>query len=64
MKKDEKQEAINLIHRELIDRHLLRTCITCGNWDEKVEQCYKYSARPPAQVIVLGCEEWIMDIPF
>lgn len=50
-----------------------RTCINCESWgpnvikkgDAPVEECTKAPGmRPPALVIVLGCDEWVEDIPF
>lgn len=31
-------------------------CTTCMYWDDKNEMCEKFKQRPPAKVIVHGCE--------
>lgn len=42
-----------------------RTCINCDSWLQATEGCKKASgARPPAAVIVIGCDNWIEKIPF
>lgn len=44
---------------------LLNNCTQCFHWDQKKEICIKYSQRPPAKVIVHGCENFELDeIPF
>jgi hypothetical protein len=53
----------NLIHRFMVDRYAVSTCLNCTNFNEKEELCKKASSRPPAEVLVYGCEAWD-DIPF
>jgi len=46
-------------------RGLIRSCLNCDNFNEATEGCAKAQGnRPPALVIVLGCDQWIEDIPF
>lgn len=33
-----------------------KTCLTCQQFNEGTEICAKWNARPPAKVIVAGCE--------
>jgi hypothetical protein len=40
------------------------TCLNCEYWDKKEEQCTTFSARPPLAVVVVGCPEWVGEIPF
>lgn len=39
------------------------TCLNCHNWNDKQEICKLYNQRPPARVIVSGCESH-EDVPF
>lgn len=41
-----------------------RNCANCDNYNHKAEICAKYNTRPPCQVIVTGCPEWVDSIPF
>lgn len=45
-----------------------QTCITCEHWSEPKELCKKFNVRPPANVIVDGCDSYqdyqLSDIPF
>lgn len=34
-----------------------RNCTTCLHWQNKPELCKLYKERPPAAVIVKGCEQ-------
>jgi hypothetical protein len=38
-------------------------CVTCEHFNEK-ELCLFYNARPPATVIVKGCDKYENEIPF
>ena len=44
---------------------LFKTCITCVHFTEK-EFCVRAKAKPPAFIIVCGCEGYFdnQDIPF
>lgn len=43
-----------------------QSCITCEHFDEKNENCKIVNQRPPARVIVFGCDSWYNkdEIPF
>lgn len=58
-------KALGKVMRDELDR-ITRTCINCERFDQANELCGIYSARPPAAVIVIGCERHkeIDDIPF
>lgn len=52
---------------EVIQRSKLhRSCLTCVHFRESSEDCVLAEPwqRPPARVIVNGCEGWAEDIPF
>lgn len=61
-----KSKTSDLLHRELIDKYVVKSCLNCGGFDHKAEVCLFYPGnhRPPAQVIVFGCLSWELDIPF
>lgn len=62
------QEQLSAVKKEIIeklDRVIFRqTCITCENFDHDTEICRLANQRPPAKIIVLGCDKWADDIPF
>ena len=35
----------------------MQSCINCDHFD-KDEKCKLFDARPPAKIIVSGCEKW------
>jgi hypothetical protein len=54
-----------IMHREMIDRQMLQSCINCESWDSKIETCLHFKMKPPAKVIVFSCgEQWLGEIPF
>lgn len=40
-----------------------RCCANCENWSRDNDTCWKYKARPPVDVVAVGCIEWF-NIPF
>lgn len=44
----------------------LRSCINCQNFSQQHEECLLVvpPTRPPAYIIVLGCDSWEHEIPF
>lgn len=47
----------------LFEQGYFSTCLDCCYWKDKEELCSKFNARPPAKVIVSGCNEHT-DVPF
>lgn len=54
-----------------LDQGLFRSCLNCTHWTgetpqygEPPESCRLYRARPPARIIVTGCDEHTDFIPF
>ena len=56
-------EIANLLHRELVQRGVVATCLTCLYW--KGERCtfQGVNAVPPTEVLIYGCINWD-DLPF
>lgn len=62
----------SMINRE-IERYMehpasypFQNCLNCMNWDNKNDQCGKYNVKPPAEIIINSCPEYVdgMEIPF
>lgn len=56
----------NLIHRYLTGSNPYKNCLNCTHWDYGKDQCGKFKAKPPTDVIVYSCESYEDDddIPF
>mgnify|MGYP007112196905 CR=1 FL=1 len=57
------------IRRKVVKACIWKSCVNCLNWAPNEnkgaeEVCSLYKARPPADVIVIGCVSHIEDIPF
>lgn len=67
------------LHQKMVENGILPSCISCEHWGmnqttiqrgpdgtkpPKEEVCRLYSMRPPAEVIVMGCDQWEWDLPF
>lgn len=55
-------ENVSNYQREVIHSLMWNSCINCGNFNKQNELCNKFSARPPAEIIVVGCDEYIIDV--
>lgn len=68
LRPDARATIVNIITvaMERDHNYLYQSCINCENFNDKTEQCYLAKTRPPAKVIVYGCEKWIEKdtIPF
>jgi hypothetical protein len=52
-----------------LDMGLFRSCLNCEHWIKEgaplnPETCGLYKSRPPARIIVTGCESHSDNIPF
>ena len=56
--------AVAAFHEKLVDNYIIHSCINCEHFTANGDLCAKVAQRPPARVIVYGCEEWDMKIPF
>ena len=52
------------IVKEARNKNPYINCVSCLNFNQHDEVCEIAKARPPAIVIVTGCEQWLDDIPF
>jgi len=61
------QKPIDQLFNRFIDacyaEGWFRNCTGCMHWNAESETCKKFNVRPPAKVIVKGCEEYD-EIPF
>lgn len=46
------------LHEYLIDHRACASCITCFHFNEETEVCALAVQRPPAKVLVVGCQNW------
>jgi hypothetical protein len=60
------QQATALWQVQALRAGCLRSCLNCDNYThDKREGCkLADGSRPPAIVIVLGCDSWVPEIPF
>lgn len=58
-----RQERVPVLEN-LISDLVFRSCLNCENFDSQNEVCALAKARPPAKVIVYGCQKWEACIPF
>jgi len=47
-----------------VDNFLWQCCLNCDQWEKDKELCQKWNMKPPAKIIILGCEDWEVSIPF
>ena len=58
------QQAIAIWQSVALQRGLLRSCVNCIHFNKDETCALAPGQRPPAMVIVLGCNKWEDDIPF
>lgn len=59
------KELVKNLMEGFYDAGMFRNCCNCDNWNEKAETCQVAGGkRPPAKVIVVGCEQHSAIIPF
>lgn len=63
-KEETRKASLDVAHGEMIRTLLFRSCLNCAAWDHKNDKCADFDVKPPAPIIVYGCEAWEMDIPF
>ena len=57
--------AITLLEVQLNEvKQLARNCVACASFDIPREICMEHNARPPASVIVIGCDNFSDLVPF
>lgn len=62
------QEVFNM-QRVDFQKMMIKTshwlcCLNCLHFKEETAMCEKFKAVPPLVVIVAGCKDYDMDIPF
>lgn len=63
-KTPEENRQLAAWQNSLIRRFQWHCCLNCDHWDSVKESCKKYNAVPPPRVIVVGCDDHEIDIPF
>ena len=58
---DKKRQEVHLF---LIHTGALLSCISCTHYCQQKELCKKWQSKPPAKIIVIGCDSHSPDIPF
>ncbi len=56
--------AMPIAQLRALRRGTIRSCCNCDLFNISTEVCKIAGSRPPALVIVLGCDSWIEEIPF
>jgi hypothetical protein len=65
IKKLSQDEYNKQMFNNLVNEIKRQCCPNCLHWIKNTETCMKYNQRPPAKVIVKGCESFEEDeIPF
>ncbi len=59
-----KRQKMIEMQQSLINHEQLTTCTNCDQWSQNHQRCDKWNAKPPAEVIVVGCIDWTASIPF
>jgi hypothetical protein len=49
------------LSEKLIRERVIPSCVTCDNFEHKMEVCKLFMERPPAIVIAGGCIYWRND---
>ena len=57
-------EYMLALTEKLLQHSIITSCVLCINFDAKTEFCRLANQRPPAKTIVLGCPQWLDDLPF
>lgn len=68
LKARSRQDALSKLSLEMtrwmVEVGMFETCLNCDHWNDRDEICTKFKMRPPAKIIVCGCEFHESDIPF
>ena len=69
-------EQLQIVFKALVEDGTFHSCLNCAEWSENYvnpvtyngervfNRCMRYSQTPPAEVIVFGCDNWLINIPF
>lgn len=60
----ERKAHIIELQKSLIANEMWQTCANCEDFEISSGMCARYKAKPPADIIVVGCTEHCPQIPF
>lgn len=49
---------------KIVEYHLWQCCINCQHYNPEFGTCNTYRKKPPCEVAVYGCTNWIESTPF
>ena len=55
---------VQLSEMELALKKQIRNCVDCDYFQAGIYYCMLYKAKVPANIIMIGCEEFKNDVPF
>lgn len=52
--------------RLITNSRAFQNCLNCQHWRDKADLCGKHNAKPPTEIIVYSCPDYLDDdnIPF
>lgn len=61
-----RSDISSLVSRFLVGANPYKNCLNCNHWNYGEDQCGKFKAKPPTDVIVNSCSDYDDndDIPF
>jgi hypothetical protein len=58
MSTEQVAEEMDQLHKALIDKGVYRSCINCDHREGDTNWCNLFSAAPPINILVFGCNSW------
>lgn len=62
LRAEAKEVLVDVILGALNKLECVKSCVNCIYFNEKIEHCTKWNARPPARTIAFGCESYQDDL--
>ena len=58
------QQMVVKLQKRMLDTMEWQCCLNCANFDSQDKTCTIAGAAPPLEIIVIGCKQWLADVPF